>query len=147
MAFGGFISTRSVFCCRMILLCVTWCCVVLVCFSGCALLGLGRQRPAPVTVPEVVQMSKAGVPVETILQKMRDSGTTYRLTASQLVHLHDEGVPDAVLDYMQETYLEAVRRDQALEDWGRWSLAADGYWYGGRPYGWPRMWWGYSVWR
>jgi hypothetical protein len=92
-------------------------------------------------------MSQAGVPVETILQQMRDSGTTYRLTASQLVQLHEEGVPDAVLDYMQETYLEAVRRDQALEDWRYWARAADGYWYGGRPYGWPRVWWGFSVWR
>ena len=105
------------------------------------MLGIGRQQPAPVTVPEVVQMSKAGVPVDTLLQKMRDSGTIYRLTASQLVHLHEEGVPNAVLDYMQETYLAAVRRDQALEDWRHWALAVDGYWYGGRPYGWPRPWW------
>jgi len=90
-------------------------------------------------------MSKAGVPMETIIQKMRDSGTTYRLTASQLVQLHEEGVFNAVLDYTQETYLEAVRRDQALEDWGYWTLAAGGYRYGGRPYGWLRVWWGYSV--
>jgi hypothetical protein len=86
-------------------------------------------------------MSKEGLPVETILQKMRDSGTTYRLTASQLVRLHEDGVPEAVLDYMQETYLAAVRRDQVREDWRYWAFAADGYWYGGRPYDWPRLWW------
>jgi hypothetical protein len=100
--------------------------VFVLCFTGCSMLGIGRQQPAPVTVPEVVQMSKAGVPVDTLLQKMRDSGTIYRLTASQLVHLHEEGVPNAVLDYMQETYLAAVRRDQALEDWRHWALAVDG---------------------
>ena len=61
------------------------------------MLGVGRQQPAPVAVPEVVQMSKEGLPVETILQKMRDSGTIYRLTASQLVRLHEDGVPEAVL--------------------------------------------------
>lgn len=111
------------------------------CFAGCSTLGIGRPQPTPITVPEVVQMSKAAVPVETILQKMRDSETIYRLTASQLVGLHEEGVPNVVLDYMQETYLAAVRRDQALEDWRHWAWAGDGYWYGGRPYGWPRAWW------
>jgi hypothetical protein len=115
--------------------------IVVLCFTGCAVLGVGRQQPAPVAVPEVVQMSKEGLPVETILQKMRDSGTIYRLTASQLVRLHEDGVPEAVLDYMQETYLAAVRRDQVIEDWRHWAFAADGYWYGGRPYGWPRLWW------
>jgi hypothetical protein len=73
-------------------------CLVAVCVTGCAMLGVGGQKPAPVPVPEVVQMSKAGVPVETILQRMRDSETVYRLSASQLVHLHEEGVPETVLD-------------------------------------------------
>lgn len=116
-------------------------CLFALWFMGCSLLGLGQPLPAPVTVPEVVQMSKTGVPMETLLQKMRDSGTIYRLSASELVHLHEEGVPNAVLDYMQETYLAAVRRDQALEDWRHWAWAGDGYWYGGRPYGWPPLWW------
>lgn len=69
---------------------------------------------------------------------MRVSGTVYRLSASQLAHVHDEGVPDAVVDYMQQTYLGTVRRDRALEDWAHWTFAVDGYWYGDRPYGWPR---------
>ena len=61
------------------------------------------------------------------------------LTASHLVGLHEEGVPNVVLDYMQETYLAAVRRDQALEDWRHWAWAGDGYWYGGRPWLAPRV--------
>jgi hypothetical protein len=104
---------------------------------GCAT--LGARTPPPVTVSEVVQMSQAGVPADTIIKKMRDSGMVYRLTASQLVHLHDEGVPDAVLDYMQQTYLQAVRREQALEDWDHWAFGPDGFWYGG----WPRAWRGF----
>lgn len=103
---------------------------------------MGASTTPPVTVPEVIQMSKAGVPAETLIEKMRESGTAYRLTASQLVYLHQEGVSDAVLDYMQQTYLNAVRRDQALEDWNRWVWADDGFWYGGWPYGWP---WGWSA--
>jgi hypothetical protein len=68
------------------------------CCTGCAVLGLGGPKPVPVSVPEVVQMSKEGLPAETILQKMRDSETIYRLTASQLVRLHEDGVPETVLD-------------------------------------------------
>ena len=68
---------------------------------------------------------------------MRRSGTVYRLKASQLAQLKEEGVPDSVIDYMQETYLDAVRNDQALEDWNRWTMEDDGFWYAGSPYGWP----------
>jgi len=109
-------------------------------FTCCALFGSGTHEPVPVTIEEIIRMSNAKVPMDTMLEKLRESGTIYRLSASQLAHLHDEGVPDAVVDYMQQTYLEAVRRDQALEDWAHWTLAGDGYWYGGRPYGWPRPW-------
>lgn len=56
-----------------------------------------------------------------------------------MANLHEQGVADAVLDYVQQTYLNAVRHDQALEDWNRWAWAGDGYWYGGWSYGWP--WW------
>ncbi len=106
---------------------------------GCSLLGQHAKNSPPVTVPAVIQMSKSGVPAETIIAKMRESGTAYRLTAAQIGNLHEQGVADAVLDYMQQTYLNAVRHDQALEDWNRWAWAGDGYWYGGWSYGWP--WW------
>jgi hypothetical protein len=67
--------------------------------------------------------------------------TYFCSTSSQLARLHDEGVPDSVIDYVQQTYLHAVRWNQALEDWNHWALAADGFWYGGLPYGWPPEWW------
>ena len=113
---------------------------VVVFITGHALFGKGTEKLPPVTVEEIVRMNNEKVPVDSILAKMRESGTVYRLSASQLAHLHDEGVADAVVDYMQQTYLEAVRRDQALEDWVHWTFAVEGYWYGGRPYGWPREW-------
>jgi hypothetical protein len=87
----------------------------------------------------VVAMSRAGQPADAILEKVRDSGTVYRLSASQLAKLHDDGVPDAVLDYMQETYLDSIRQRQELDDWQYWT-GVGGYWYGGVPYGWPDDW-------
>lgn len=105
--------------------------------GGCATIGIGR--PEPVTVDQVVAMSRSGQTTDAMLAKMRESGTVYRLSASQLAKLHDEGVPDAVLDYMQETYLESVRQRQELDDWQYWT-GVDGYWYGGLPYGWSDDW-------
>lgn len=103
--------------------------------GGCATV----QRP-PVTVPQIVQMSKDGVPPKDIIQKIRDSGTVYRLKASQLAKLKDEGVSDPVLNYMQQTYINSVRKNQSLEDWDNWTMENDGFWYGGFGYGWPEPW-------
>lgn len=101
---------------------------------GCA----SVPPPAPVTIPDVIRLSRAGDPPEKIIQRMRDAGMVYRLKGSQLARLHQQGVPDTVLDYMQHTYLEAVRRDQYMEDWNRWWPGPDGYFYGGCYFGaWP----------
>jgi hypothetical protein len=118
--------------------------LLLLCLSlgvaGCSTLGLVSEQPKPVTVGAIIQMSKEGVPAKSIVQKMRDSDTVYRLSASELARLHKQGVADRVLNYMQHTYLKAVRSEQRLQDWNYWSMGPDGYWYGGWPYGWPRAW-------
>ncbi len=103
----------------------------------------GYQTP-PVTVPEIVKMSKAGVPAQQIIAKMRKSHTVYRLKAEQLANLKQEGVPGAVIDYMQHTYIMAVRRNQQLEDWNYWWPGWDGYWYGGPAFGWPYAYWNWN---
>src|SRR5262245_61162946 len=99
-------------------------CVVL--FGGCATLGF--KQPEPVTVGQVIQMTKEGVPADKIVSKMRDSETVYRLSATQLAELHDEGIADQVLNYMQQTYIEAERRQQGREDWGEWDAWESGFW-------------------
>jgi hypothetical protein len=99
-------------------------CVTLL--SGCA--ALGFKQPEPVTVGQVIEMSKEGMPAEAIVKKMRDSQTVYRFTGAQLAELHDVGVADPVLDYMQQTYIEAERREQSREDWGEWDMWESGFW-------------------
>jgi hypothetical protein len=103
--------------------------ILLVCvtlLSGCSTFGF--KKSDPITVGQVIQMSKDDVPPETIVKKMQDSESVYRFTAAQLAELHDMGVADPVLNYMQQTYIEAERRQQSAEDWDR-----DGMW---GPYGW-----------
>jgi hypothetical protein len=96
--------------------------ISLIALSGCATLGF--KQPEPVTVGQVVQMSKDGVPPDTIVKKLRDSDTVYRLSAAQLAELHDMGVPDPVLNYMQQTYIQAERREQTSEDWAGYDMWA-----------------------
>jgi len=101
--------------------------------AGCATTGTSQFKT--VTVEEILQMSRDKVPTDQIIKKVAESGTIYRLSASQLADLRQAGVPNEVINYMQQTYLDAVRRDQSREDLGRWSPSG-GYWYGGVPYGW-----------
>ena len=91
----------------------------LVGLTGCATLGF--KTPDPVTVGQVIQMSKDNVPPELIVKKMRDSQSVYPLTAAQLAELHDMGVADQVLNYMQQTYIDAQRREQNADDWNAMS--------------------------
>ena len=95
--------------------------------NGCAALGVDPSEQ-PVMVSEVIRMSKENVPAETIVNKMRDSRAVYRLNAAQLAKLHDQGVADLVLNYMQETYHNAVRREQDLADWSTREMWRDHFW-------------------
>ncbi|MCL4500395.1 MAG: hypothetical protein M1438_00895 [Deltaproteobacteria bacterium] len=102
--------------------------------GGCAT--TTGTKPEPVSVTQIVEMSKSKVPPQDIINQIKTSGTVYRLDASQLADLRQAGVSDQVINYMQQTYLEAVRRNQERLDWYYWSPGVGGYWYGGVPYGW-----------
>lgn len=108
---------------------------------GASILGLAACSPfIPVTVPQIVQMTREGVPPDSIIAKMKASNTVYRLHAHQIAQLSKDGVNEKVLDYMQQTYLEAVRSDQSLADWDNYALGQDGFFYGGDPVGWSPGW-------
>jgi hypothetical protein len=113
--------------------------VAILSVSGCCT--VCKKRPEPVTVGQMIQMSKEGVPGQEIIRKMQASGTVYRLEASQLAKLREQGVPDNVIDYMQQTYIQAVRAHQELSDLRYWTWS-DEFWYGGMPYGWPGSYYG-----
>jgi hypothetical protein len=111
----------------------------LIFYIGCATLSANPVGPPPnpVTVKEIVEMTEAGLPPETIINNIQQSHTVYRLQASQLVQLKELGVSDEVINYMQQTYIDAARQNQAYDDWSNFTLADDGFWYGGPFYGGP----------
>ena len=115
------------------------CCVIFftIMVAGCATV----QGPPPPTPDEIVALAKSGAPAQDIIRRMRESGAVYPLTASQLARLREQGVPDEVIDYMNRTHLDAVRREEAMRQSFFYGPSMFPpyypYWYGaGRPPWW-----------
>jgi hypothetical protein len=79
--------------------------------GGCA----GMQRRPPPSIDQIVEMARAGKPAEEIVRELQETRAVYPLTASQIVKLHEQGVPDAVLDYMQNAYADGIRWDARMQ--------------------------------
>jgi hypothetical protein len=119
-------------------------------FALAALLGacasFGPPLPPAPTTAEIVQMAKDGVAPEAIIKRIEASRAVYPLPASELAKLREQGVPDQVINYMQRTYIDAVRFDEYLRArdayflYG-WPYSRGPYPY---PYGWPLPYWGFE---
>jgi hypothetical protein len=88
--------------------------------SGCA----GMQRRPPPTLEQIVQMSQEGVPADEIIRELEETRAVYPLSGSQLARLHEQGVPEPVLDHLQQAYINSVR-------WQERMFYQDRYWMGG----------------
>ena len=96
-------------------------CLVPFLLTGCA----GPQ----LTVPQIVDLSMQGESDQEICDKIEESSSIYRLKGSQIAKLSEIGVSNQVIDCMQQTYIDAVRQDQQMDDWNNWTMDDDGYWY------------------
>jgi len=94
----------------------TW--VLLIRLGGAVLIASCASTPptsrAPISVEQVVAMSRDGAAASVIIRKMQETGTVYRLPGSSVAMLRSEGVPEPVLDYMLSTRWRA-EREQADE--------------------------------
>ena len=96
-------------------------------------------------VSDIIQMSKDSVSSKDIIREIRRLHMVYLLKADQLAKLKDEGVQDSVINYMEKTHIDAVRRIQLMQDsYYGWS-GMDGYMYGGPGFGWPYAYWGWRL--
>jgi outer membrane lipoprotein SlyB len=57
----------------------------------------------PLGVADIRAMSKAGISDEIIISQIRNTHTVYRLSAAEIIELHDAGVSQKVIDYMINT--------------------------------------------
>ena len=103
-------------------------CASLLLLGSCAVLNREPER-APISLEEIVAMSKEGKDAPTIIGEIQASRTRYDVTASQYAKLSRDGVPDAVLDYIQQGQIKLI------EEQGRRQGMNDAWFYG-RPWGW-----------
>jgi hypothetical protein len=89
--------------------------LLLMALAGCAALEL---HPNPLTAEDVIARSKSGASSSEIVDELFRTNTVIPVTAAEIVRLHEAGVPNEVLDFMQYAQLQEIRwRDQ-------------NYWYG-----------------
>ncbi len=114
--------------------------------SGCA--SITAPPREPVTLEQIVALSKEGKDAASIIAEIKTSRTTYDVMASQYAKLSRDGVADEVIDYMQRGQLKMAerqgRRDAYQDLWlagrhgwgyGRiWSPRAYFVYVDGRPY-------------
>lgn len=103
---------------------------ILIALSGCASINLPERQP--ISLEQIVAMSKEGKDAAAIIREIRESRTTYDVMASQYAKLSRDGVPDEVIDFMQHGQLkmaERAGRRSAYDD--LWITSRYGWVYGG----------------
>jgi len=64
--------------------------------------------PQPLAIAEVVKMSQSGMDPNEVTRRIRDTRTTYALHGSDFAKLKALGVQDAVLDYLQQSFVDDI---------------------------------------
>ena len=98
--------------------------------TGCAT--TANKTPQPLTQAEIIELAKAHTPDSEIVRRIKASDAAYRLSAVEVQHLHENGVSNAVIDFMLQEYVEAVRsqeRERSVLYWYSWQP----HWAGCRP--------------
>lgn len=95
---------------------LTAACTAFVLLSACAAFA---PLPPPPSPQEIVAMAGEGKSADEIIRRIDAAQGVYRLSASELARLRERGVPDAVIDHMQSTHMDAIRREEA---WRQQSL-------------------------
>ena len=92
--------------------------------AGCAT----RDLPPPLTGADVVGLVRAGKTAPEIIAELQRTETVLPLAATDIVNLHEAGVPDEVLDYLQRVQIDALL----------WQERSSSMWYGYGGFGyWP----------
>lgn len=97
----------------------------------------------PVTLPDIVQMSKDSLWSKYIINEIRKSHTAYTLKASEYTKLQQQGVSDSVVNFMLKTHINLIRQNYQMRDSYYWYPGYPGYWYGG--FGWPYRYRGWNM--
>ena len=78
---------------------------ILLLLGGCATL----DGPKPLSGADIVELAKSGKTAPEIIEELKRTATVIPLQASDIVALHESGVPNEVLDYLQQAQIEEMR--------------------------------------
>lgn len=73
--------------------------------AGCA---TAEPRPQPLTPQQIVFLAREGKSAQEIIRELERSRTVLLLSASEIVELHEAGVPREVLDHLQRVQIEEI---------------------------------------
>jgi hypothetical protein len=82
--------------------------------AGCATL----DSPPPLSGAEIVELARTGKTAPEIIAELQRTGTVLPLAASDFVSLHEAGVPDEVLNYLQRVQIDALLWQERSMWWG-----------------------------
>ena len=97
-------------------------------------------RTEVLTVQQILDMTEQGRSFEEIMGEIQESGTVYKLSDDQSQKLRGSSFSATLLSFMELTYVHAIEANPALKKSNDQWHQIDGYWYGGRPFGWPEAW-------
>ncbi|MEO8104657.1 MAG: hypothetical protein ABI790_19250 [Betaproteobacteria bacterium] len=105
--------------------------------SGCAT--MAEPERVPLTLEQIVDLAKQGKDANAIIGEIKATHAAYDVSASQYARLSRDGVPDAVLDFMQQGQLRMAERAGRREARNDMWMVGPGWWgYGSvwypRPY-------------
>lgn len=72
------------------------------------------QRKEPISLEQVIQMSKAQTPPADIIAQLTQTRTVLQISGSQFAKLREQGVDDAVLDHLQKSFVDSVEMEARL---------------------------------
>lgn len=108
--------------------------------TGCAT----TPMPPPMTLAQVIELSKSGTPPADIITQLRETRTILQISGSQYAKLKSDGIDDSVLDYLQQSYVRAVETETRFRYQGHyWGGYGFGPGYPFRPYSGPWPYWYY----
>ena len=92
--------------------------------TGCATL----DSPPPLSGAEIVELARSGKTAPEIIAELQRTATVLPLAAADIVSLHEAGVPNEVLDYLQRVQIDALLWQERSMWWGGWGGGAFGGW-------------------
>lgn len=81
--------------------------------AGCAT--LSEPERVPLTLEQIVERAKTGKDATQIITEIKETRAIYDVSASQYAKLSRDGVPDAVLDFMQSGQIKLAERNGRRE--------------------------------